>query len=208
MTGFGGRTVRAHAIGALCLVALMSAGCARKDPQLARVEGSEPQRLSFGRPQVVKAAFAEKMQACWFSGTYPLLGGYHYNAGSGLVQVADGQTEAEQIVISSGQGDNAQVFQVQFTPFNENTLISTRSAAFPPELAARLKRDVETWIFGRDDCGGPAVPGAYAPPLHDALQTQPEQSTPQLQHASIPESESAGGATVSTSRATLSRTPY
>ncbi len=208
LTGNGGRILRAHVIGALCLVALVFAGCSRKDPQLAKVEGSEPQRLSFGRPQAVKAAFAAQMQACWFSGTYPLLGGYHYNAGSGIVEVANGEGSAEQIIISTGQGENAQVFQVQFTPFNDNTLISTRSVAFPPELAARMKRDVETWIFGRNDCGGPAAPGAYVPPLHNAVETQPEERSTQLQHASLPEAENAPGSAVSSSRATLSRAPY
>ena len=190
------------------MVALASVGCARKDPQLSRVEGSEPQRLSFGQPQAVKIAFAEKMQACWFSGTYPLLGGYHYDAKPGLIEVANIQAEVEQITISSGRGESAQAFVVQFSPFNDNTLISTRSASFPPELAARMKRDVETWIFGRGDCGSSPVPGANAPAQQNAVQTEPQQASPRLQHASIPEAaESTSSVAVSPSKATLSRGP-
>jgi hypothetical protein len=194
-----------YVIGALCAVALMSAGCSRKDPQLARVEGAEPQRLSFGRPQAVQAAFAQKMQACWFSGTYPLLGGYHYDAGTGLFRVSNGEAGTQQITIYSGRGEDARIFQVQFTPFNDNTLISTRSRAFPPELAARMKRDVETWIFGRNDCGGGPLPDVYAPPQQNGWRPLPDQTTPRLQHASLPEVESTGSTTMSRPETALSR---
>ena len=206
--GTGGGSLRAYGVGALCIVALFLAGCEKKDPQLARIEGSEPQRLSFGKPQAVKVAFAEKMQACWFSGTYPLLGGYQYDARPGLIEVANVQADVEQITISSGQGENARVFMVQFSPFNDNTLISTRSSSFPPELAARMKRDVETWIFGRNDCGASPVPGDYEQPQQNAVQTQPQQAAAQLQHASLPDgAETTASPAVSTSKATLSRAP-
>lgn len=198
--------MRAHIVGALCIAALLAAGCAKKDPQLTKIEGSEPQRLSFGNPEAVRVAFAGKMKACWFDGTYPLLGGYQYDAQMGVIQAANGPAEVEQITISSGKGENAQVFVVQFSSFNDNTLISTRSTSFPPELAQRMKRDVETWIFGRDDCGGSGGPGAFVPPQQNAMNTQ--QSAPRLQQASLPdEGDDAPRGTVSPSRATLSRAP-
>jgi hypothetical protein len=54
-------------------------------------------------------------------------------------------------------------FEVQFHRYNENTLISTRNFSLPAELAARLKRDIETWIFGRNDCADdlPAPPVSH-----------------------------------------------
>jgi hypothetical protein len=189
------------------VAALISAGCARSDPQLARVEGAEPQRLSFGKPQAVRAAFAEKMQACWFSGTYPLLGGYQSDAKPGIIEVANSAAEAEQITISTGRSGDEQVFVVQFSPFNDNTLISTRDSHFPPELAARMKRDVETWIFGRSECGAPGTPGAYTPPLQNAVQTQ-QAAAPRQQQASAPGADETTGATpAATSKAALSRAP-
>lgn len=208
LTGIGGRHLRKLAIGLVCLAAALLAGCAAKDPSLARVEGAEPQRLSFGQPAAVKAAFAGKMQACWFSGTLPLLGGYQYDGKPGVIDVASVQAEVEQITISSGKGEGAHVFIVQFSPFNDNTLISTRTINMPPDLVARLKRDVETWIFGRDDCGGSyghsaTTAAVYTPPA--AGDTAPQQ-TARLQSPSPDLADTAAAANMgSVNRATLSR---
>lgn len=145
-----------------CLVAIIAAGCAKKDPGIARVEGSEPQRLSFGAPAVVQKSFTEQMKACWFSGSAPLLNGYQYDTKPAAMETAEGLTELQQVAITSGQGPQAQTFLVQFYPFNDNTLISTRNMSFPVELAARMKRDVEIWIFGRGECQENSGPGGYA----------------------------------------------
>jgi hypothetical protein len=185
--GTGGTILRTLTTAVLCLSMLAVTGCSKKDPQLAQLGGSEPQRLSFGSPQIVKTAFIRKMQACWFSGNYPLLGGYQINTSPGLVKVADGEGEAEvqQVAIFSGKGEDVQVFFVQFSPFNDNTLISTRSQSFPPELAARLRQDVETWIFGRSDCGSGGGPDSLTPqPAIEPL--KPEEKAPShVQQASM-----------------------
>jgi hypothetical protein len=207
--GTGGTVLRTLTAALLCLSMLAIAGCSRKDPQLAQLGGSEPQRLSFGAPKTVKAAFIKKMQACWFSGNYPVLGGYQINSSPGLVKVSDGEAEVQQVAIFSGKGENIQVFFVQFSPFNDNTLISTRSQSFPPELAARLRQDVETWIFGRSDCGSGGGPDSYTP--QQAIQPlKPEEKTrPQVQHASLtglPEAaEKDNSAAESSSQAALAR---
>ena len=88
----------------LCLSMLAVAGCSRKDPQFAQLGGSEPQRLSFGSPKIVKAAFIKKMQACWFSGSYPLLGGYQINSSPALVKVSDGEAEVQQVAVEFAAG--------------------------------------------------------------------------------------------------------
>lgn len=151
-------------IGLLCLAALSLSGCAKKDPVVARVEGTEPQRLSFGAPAVVQKSFTEQMKACWFDGPSALLAGYQYDPRPSNLETADGLVELQQVSISSEPGPRAQIFVIQFHAFNENTLISTRNVSFPPELAAKLKRDVETWIFGRTDCKDPTpVAGAAGP---------------------------------------------
>lgn len=192
----------------LCVAAALAAGCASKDPSLARIEGTEPQRLSFGQPAAVKASFAEKMQACWFSGTLPLLGGYQYDAKPGVIEVANTQTQVEQITIYSGQGEGAHVFVVQFAPYNDNTLISTRNVSMPSDVAVRLKRDVETWIFGRNDCGGPSGHSATTAAVYtQPASTTSTQQTARLQQASSPDiADSAVTASIgSPSKATLSR---
>jgi hypothetical protein len=137
----------------MCVCASLAAGCAKKDSTIARLEGSEPQRLSFGAPAEVQAAFAAQMQACWFAGSSAPLSGYQYDTKPAVLETGQGLTELPQISIRS-QGDR-QEFLVQFYPFNNNTLISTRNLSLPLDLAARLKRDVETWIFGRQSCDGP-----------------------------------------------------
>lgn len=151
-----GESLRKAVIGLLCLAVLTLCGCAKKDPAVERVEGSEPQRLAFGAPAAVQKAFTEQMKACWFNGPSALLSGYQYDTAAG------GRGEPQQIRISSGQGPQAQIFVVQFNAFNENTLISTRNLSFPVELAAKMKRDVETWIFGRAECKEAAPPAGYA----------------------------------------------
>lgn len=177
--------MRKAVIGLLCLAALLMGGCAKKDPAVARVEGSEPQRLSFGAPADVQKSFTEQMKACWFNGPSAVLAGYQFDTKPSVAETADGLVELQQVSISSGQGPQAQVFIIQFHAFNDNTLISTRNQSFPPELAARLKRDVETWIFGRADCKEVAPPAGYA-----GVPSLAPQSSSILQHAS---SSGAGG---------------
>lgn len=136
----------------MCFCALLAAGCAKQDSTIAKLEGSEPQRLSFGAPAEVQKAFAVQMEACWFAGSGAPLAGYQYDTKPALTETGNGLAELPQISIRS-TGDR-QDFVVQFYPFNNNTLISTRNLSLPLDLAAKLKRDVETWIFGRESCGG------------------------------------------------------
>jgi hypothetical protein len=137
----------------MCFCALLAAGCAKQDSTIAKLEGSEPQRLSFGAPAEVQKAFTAQMQACWFAGDAAPLSGYKYDTRPAVFENGQGLSELPQISISS-TGER-QDFLVQFYPFNNNTLISTRNLSLPLDLAARLKRDVETWIFGRQGCEGP-----------------------------------------------------
>lgn len=138
-----------------CLFALLVSACTRGDPTVSRLEGSEPQRLSFGTPATVQGVFIQQMQACWFDGPTALLVGYSYDTKPALLETADGLTELRQITVQSSPDSDAQKFLIQFYPFNNNTLISTRNLSFPVELAARLKRDVETWVFGQEGCRKP-----------------------------------------------------
>ena len=203
MTLIGGINLRKLAIGMLCAATVVFGGCASKDTSIARVEGAEPQRLAFGKPTVVKTSFAHKMQACWFAGTYPMLGGYQYDDRPGIIPVSDTPTEVEQIIISSGKGESSQVFVVQFSPFNDNTLIATRNVSFPQDLAARMKHDVETWIFGGNDCGSQS--GA-TPALLRSNDVQTQQKQPQIARVAPDASEGDEKADVSTaSQVTLSR---
>lgn len=171
--------MRKAVIGLLCLAVLLVYGCAKKDPTVTRVEGSEPQRLSFGTPAAVQKAFVDQMKTCWFGGPSALLAGYQYDTKPTVLETGEGLVELQQISISSGQGPQAQTFVVQFHAFNENTLISTRNLSFPVELAARLKRDVETWIFGRVECKETAPPTGYA-----GVPSLAPQTSSVLQHAS------------------------
>jgi len=176
---FRGMGLRKVVIGLLCLAALAVSGCAKKDPTVARVEGSEPQRLAFGTPVAVQKSFADQMKICWFSGPSALLTGYQYDTKPSAIETSDGLVELQQISIFSGQGQQAQIFIVQFHAFNENTLISTRNLTFPAELAAKLKQDVETWIFGRGECKESVPPAGYA-----GVPTLAPQSSSIVQHSS------------------------
>jgi hypothetical protein len=158
----GDRALRKAIIGTACLIALSVSACSGRDPVVSRLEGAEPQRLSFGAPSEVQQAFTSQMQACWFSGPSAPLEGYEYDARPVIMDTANGPAELRQIRIKSGREE--QSFIVQFFPFNNNTLISTRNLSLPVPLAARLKRDVETWIFGRSACEGPPGSESAASP--------------------------------------------
>lgn len=143
-------------VGVSCVFALLVSACAKNDATVSRLEGSEPQRLSFGAPASVQDIFTKQMKACWFDGPSALLAGYQYDTKPAILETAEGLTELRQVTIQSGREPEAQRFVIQFYPFNNNTLISTRNLSFPVDLAARLKRDVETWVFGGNGCQMPA----------------------------------------------------
>jgi hypothetical protein len=157
--------LRKAIFGMSCLAALFPVACAQKDPTISRLEGAEPQRLSFGTPPEVQRAFADQMKNCWFSGAAAPLSGYQYDTKPAVLETGEGLKELPQIAIRSGS--DAPGFLVQFYAFNNKTLISTRNLSFPVELAARLKRDVETGIFGRANCesatGSAITSGATVP---------------------------------------------
>lgn len=138
--------------GLSVLLTIFLVACAKNDTTVARLEGAEPQRLSFGTPGSVQEAFTRQMQACWFDGSSALLVGYQYDTRPAILETGEGLTELPQVTIQSGPEPQAQRFLIQFYPFNNNTLISTRNLSFPANIAARLKKDVESWVFGKDGC--------------------------------------------------------
>lgn len=142
--------------GILCVAvfaALAVAGCAKKESAAARIEGGEPQRLSFGDPVTVQRAFVQKMQTCWF-GISGVLNGYPYDLAPFVTDSISGAYQVEQVVIFDRQNQRTPVFITQFHAFNDNTLIATRNLALPQVVAAQLKRDVETWVLERTECSG------------------------------------------------------
>jgi hypothetical protein len=144
------------------VVASLNCGCAAREGSMAQLDGSEPQRLSFGDPKTVHTNFTEKVRACWFGGSSPLLRGYRYDTVA-LSNAADNPPDAADtphILVFLGEapvGEAQQkaAFEVEFHAFNGNTLITTRNLSLPFETAARLKKDVEIWVFGDKGCGSP-----------------------------------------------------
>lgn len=163
--------MRGRWLGVAALATLVATGCARKDPVVARLEGSEPQRLAFGDARSVQAAFIDKMTLCWFTGQSALLAGHRYELSPVVFEGDNGPIALEQITILSNQ-TGGPAFVVHFHPFNDNTLISTRNLAFPQPVAAYMKRDIETWVFGRPDCAPPDGAAPYPqPPLGGDLKS-------------------------------------
>lgn len=162
--------------GLVCLLALLTAACSNKEDTVSRLEGSEPSRLSFGSPGDVHREFTAQMQSCWFEGQSAPLSGFVYDTEPARFETAQGVSSLHQVRIRSSDDDDAQTFIVQFFPFNNNTLISTRNLSLPLDLAERMKRDIETWIFGRNDCGDRAqfvdATGSNSPPQISASGVQ------------------------------------
>ena len=131
------------------LLTVIPQACARRDPAVESLIGSEPQRLSFGPPPDVQRAFVEKMKICWFAGAKPALAGYHYETG----EREDNESgEGYQDVKIFEGGGEAPVFEIQFHKYNENTLIVTRNVSMSDSLLTKVKRDIQLWALAGPDC--------------------------------------------------------
>ncbi len=156
-----------------CLIlsmALAASACSKRGSTISQLSGAEAQRISFGNPQTVQTNFSAKMQACWFGGQQPLLYGYRTDSKPMLTSMAGerfpNSAATIRIYPETGQGYRGdQGFEVEFHPYNENTLISTRNLSMPPDLAAKLRSDIQTWALGRADCGEGSLPADTFTPL-------------------------------------------
>ena len=128
---------------------ILPQACARRDPAVESLIGSEPQRLSFGPPPEVQRAFVEKMKLCWFSGTHSLLPGYRYETGE---REDGGSGEGYQDVKIFDPDGEAPVFEIQFHKYNDNTLIVTRNVSLASALVTKVKRDIQLWALAGPDC--------------------------------------------------------
>lgn len=135
----------------LCFLALFPQACARRDPTVESLIGSEPQRLSFGAPPEVLHSFVEKMKLCWFSGYGGALSGYRYETGERAPGEGDSADGYQNVTIYSGDSAS-EAFEVQFHKYNENTLIVTRNVSLPPQLLTKVKRDIQLWALSNRDC--------------------------------------------------------
>jgi hypothetical protein len=154
---------RALICGIVLGLVLSASGCAKKDRAIERLDGAEPQRISFGDPVSVQSNFSEKMRVCW---SQSVLQGYRFEAQPGTGDTAGTGPVIRVYPENASAGQTADAFQIEFHAYNENTLISTRNLAMPLELATRMKRDIETWIFGSKGCGDQnalVVPGVSSP---------------------------------------------
>ena len=131
------------------LLTVIPQACARRDPAVESLAGSEPQRLSFGPPSDVQHTFVEKMKLCWFSGAHAALAGYHYEMGER--EDSDSGEGYQDVKIFDGGGE-APVFEIQFHKYNENTLIVTRNVSLSDSLLTKVKRDIQLWALAGPDC--------------------------------------------------------
>ncbi len=122
--------------------------CARRDPAVESLIGSEPQRLSFGPPADVRRAFVEKMKLCWFSGSNSLMAGYHYETDE-RDDSESGEGYPEVKILDGGEGP---VFEIQFHRYNENTLIVTRNVSLSDSLLTKVNRDIQLLPLAGPDC--------------------------------------------------------
>ena len=127
------------------LLTVIPQACARRDPAVESLAGSEPQRLSFGPPSDVQHTFVEKMKLC----AHSPLAGYHYETGER--EESDSGEGYQDVKIFDGGGE-APVFEIQFHKYNENTLIVTRNVSLSASLLTKVKRDIQLWALAGPDC--------------------------------------------------------
>lgn len=146
----GGARLRIRAV-ILCLLALFPQACAKRDPAVESLRGSEPQRLYFGAPPEVLRSFVEKMKVCWFHGPGATLAGYRFQTGERAAGEGSNAEGFQNVTIYNGDS-SVEAFEVEFHRYNENTLIGTRNISLPPELMTKLQRDIQLWVLTSRDC--------------------------------------------------------
>ena len=143
-------------VGVAMLVALVVTGCATKEPSFS-LYGSEPQRVTFGLPKTVRQTVLEKIKQCWLDAPKGVLAGYRYDLASST-ETAGATPAVEQIAISKSGAREDPFLAINFHSFHGNTLIATRDGGLPPQLAAQLKRDLESWTLNAPGCSSPSTP--------------------------------------------------
>jgi hypothetical protein len=130
----------------LCAV-LLTQGCSTNDERMSVHEAAEAQRLVFGTPDSVRTQFASQIGNCWFGAMGPLREAYTFTMPT---VEADGGPSV--ISIFRLQPERAEVFQVQFYPHNDNTVVATRNLDLPDELGQDLETSVELWLLEPSQC--------------------------------------------------------
>ncbi|MFP4538615.1 MAG: hypothetical protein ACLFPA_09965 [Dichotomicrobium sp.] len=139
--------MRGFHIGVVFVLALVGQGCGTSSERMPLQEASEAQRLVFGTPQAVRTQFASQIGTCWFSGTGPLRENYSFT-------MPDSGDDSEPLLIRIHRTapERAEVFQVQFYPHNDNTVVATRDVDMPDDLAGALETSVELWLLDPAQC--------------------------------------------------------
>ncbi len=127
--------------------ALFGQGCATNPDSMVVSEASEAQRLVFGAPQAVRTQFASQIGTCWFAGSGPLKNDYTFT------MPAAEETQGPSLIrIFRLEPQREEVFQVQFYPQNDNTVVATRNLDLPDSLAEDLETAVELWLLEPSQC--------------------------------------------------------
>ena len=79
------------------------------------------------------------------------MSGYRYETGERPAGDG-GSSDGYQNVMIYAAGGNAEVFEVQFHKYNDNTLIVTRNLSLSPDLLTKVKRDIQLWVLSSPDC--------------------------------------------------------
>lgn len=143
----GVRRLRALKVSFIMCVALVTQGCATTSERMPVQEASEAQRLVFGTPQAVRTQFASQIGTCWFAEGGPLKDDYTFT----MPEAAE-PGKLSLIRVFHLEPERSEVFQVQFYPHNENTVVATRNVDLPNQLAGDLESSVELWLLEPSQC--------------------------------------------------------
>jgi hypothetical protein len=124
------------------------------------------------KPLDAYVVMGRRIKSCWFNATDPLLPNHVYRADvrpeGGKVQISVHQK------IELGRA-GATTYVIDFNQQGPGTAITTVNRRMPPELAAKMKYDINRWQRGASDCNRkmPAVASAPA-----AYRTKPTTQQP------------------------------
>lgn len=139
--------MRALSVSLVLACAAVTGGCATS-PETTPVQAeSEAQRLVFGAPKAVRTQFASQIATCWFAAAGLLKEDYSF-----AMPDAAGPSAPLLVRVVALKPDRPEVFQVQFYPHNENTVVATRNISLPQDLAAELETSVQSWLLDPADC--------------------------------------------------------
>jgi hypothetical protein len=137
-----------------------SAGTSLAEEEATSSTGATNVSVTKSKPLDAYVVMGGRIKRCWFNATDPLLPKHVYRAdvspGGGKVTITVHQRA------DLGRA-GLLTYTIDFKQAGSSTVITTENRKMPPDLAAKMRYDIDRWQRGQSDCNRTMPPVASAP---------------------------------------------